>query len=164
MTIVSIKIIFWDKTMEEDKTKETVKEIFTKYLEENRHRKTPERFAILDYIYSQVGHFNAEILYEAMKNEYRVSLATVYNTLELLVETHLIVKHQFDGQAAHYEKTFGTSMHNHLICSNCGVVKEFSDKRIRVAIQNKKFAHFDVAHYSLYLYGLCSKCRNKTNK
>lgn len=146
---------------EQDKTKEAVKEIFTQYLETNKHRKTSERFAILDYIYSQVGHFSAESLYETMKNEYRVSLATIYNTLELLVGTNLIIKHQFDGQAAHYEKTFGTNIHNHLICTQCGTVKEFSDKRIRLAIQNKKFAHFDVTHYSLYLYGLCNKCRKQ---
>ena len=71
--------------MKDDYSLDAVKDIFTKYLAEKKHRRTPERFAILERIYSYDGHFNAEILYKAMKEEYRVSLATVYNTLELLL-------------------------------------------------------------------------------
>ena len=94
-----------------------------------------------------------------MKSEYRVSLATIYNTLELLTECKLIIKHQIGGQFAQYEKTFGNNTHHHLICTNCGKVKEFTDKQLRLAIQNRKFAHFQMSHYSLYLYGLCQNCK-----
>ncbi|HHT22056.1 MAG TPA: transcriptional repressor [Bacteroidales bacterium] len=150
--------------MKDDYSLDAVKDIFTKYLAERKHRRTPERFAILERIYSYDGHFNAEILYNAMKEEYRVSLATVYNTLELLLDCKLIVKHQFGDQIAQYEKTFGGVVHNHLVCTKCGKVKEFSDKKIRTAIQNKKFVHFDTSHYSLYLYGVCSKCKTSKKK
>ena len=145
--------------MKEEVSYESIKEAFTEYIQKHKHRKTPERYAILERIYSYEGHFNADILYNAMKSEYRVSLATIYNTLELLIECKLIIKHQIGGQFAQYEKTFGNNTHHHLICTNCGKVKEFTDKQLRLAIQNRKFAHFQMSHYSLYLYGLCQNCR-----
>ena len=147
--------------MKEEVSYEQIKEIFTEYLRKHHHRKTPERYAILQQIYSYEGHFNADILFNGMKNDYRVSLATVYNTLDLLQACKLIIKHQLGGQFAQYEKAFGTATHHHLICTNCGKVKEFSDKNIRDAIQTRQFAHFQTSHYSLYLFGLCSKCKEE---
>ncbi len=147
--------------MKEENTYETIKDIFTEYLKKHKHRKTPERYAILERIYSYEGHFNADVLYNLMEAEYRVSLATVYNTLELLLDCKLIIKHQLGGQFAQYEKAFGNNTHHHLICTHCGKVKEFTDKQLRIAIQNRKFAHFQTSHYSLYLYGLCRKCKDE---
>lgn len=144
--------------MKEENSYEAIKDIFTEYLKKHQHRKTPERYAILDRIYSQDGHFNADLLYNSMQQDYRVSLATVYNTLDLLLDCRLIIKHQFGGKFAQYEKAFGNNTHHHLVCTHCGKIKEFSDKQIRIAIQTRKFVHFQTSHYSLYLYGLCSKC------
>lgn len=150
--------------MKEEVSYESVKDIFNDYLKKHNHRKTPERYAILECLYSFEGHFNAEILYNMMKNEYRVSLATVYNTLDLLIECKLIVKHQLGGQFAQFEKVFGNNTHHHLICTSCGKVKEFTDKQLRISIQNRKFAHFQTSHYSLYMYGLCRKCKEILRK
>ena len=120
--------------MKEENSYEVIKEVFTDYLKKHHHRKTPERYAILEHIFSYDGHFNADILFNIMQKDYRVSLATVYNTLELLQECKLIIKHQLGGQFAQYEKAFGNNTHHHLICTNCGKVREFSDKELRISI------------------------------
>lgn len=153
--------MFFGIYMKEEQLQPSPTALFTEYLIRHKHRKTPERFAILEKIYSIDGHFNAETLYEEMQNEYRVSLATVYNTLDILHEASLIVKHQFDGQPAQYEKALGSSMHNHSVCTVCGRIKEFTDKKILQAIKAKEFANFESTHYSLYIYGICKKCQKK---
>lgn len=139
----------------------SVDKIFSNFLTKHNHRRTPERFAILEKIYSLDSHFVAEDLYNLMKDEYRVSLATIYNTLDLLFEAGLVVKHQFKGMAAQYEKSISAKIHHHTVCIVCGKVTEFSNKRIRTAIQSKKFANFESMHYTLYLYGMCKKCKKK---
>lgn len=153
----------------EENIKETVRQMLTEYLQANGHRKTPERFAILDTIYSIKGHFGIDDLFHYMESngKFRVSRATLYNTIVLFIDANLVIKHQF-GTSSQYERAYKNETHHHLICTECGKVSEFHDEALKQAIAETKLRKFTASNYSLYIYGVCSKCvwskRKKSKK
>jgi len=141
----------------QEETITLVKEIFRTYLKERNQRQTPERFMVLEEIYRAEGHFDADDIFFNMKNAgTRVSRATVYNTLDLLIECGLVQRQQFGKNQYYYERSYAYQQHDHMICKECGVVIEFCDPRI-LEIQKlmEQIHDFDVEGHSLHLFGRC---------
>lgn len=149
--------------MTDDKAKIAAIATFTQYMINHKLRKTPERFAILEAVFDMSSHFNIDTLHSLVDAEnYHVSRATVYNTIELLIDAGLVRRHTFGSQSPQYEKIAGFSKHYHLVCTHCGKIKEIKDSEIDELLNTKRFGKFHPAYLDLNIYGLCASCVRKT--
>ena len=139
---------------------EVVKKVLHKYLKSKGLRNTPERYTILEEIYNYDKHFNVDDLYlKMMERKYHISKATIYNTIDVLLDAQLIRKHQF-GEGSTYEKSYFDKQHDHLVLYKEGTEKEiaeiieFCDPRIQ-AIKESIEEAFGVMidSHTLYFYG-----------
>lgn len=147
--------------MTNDAIKKKVRGILDNYLEHNRHRKTPERYAILDAVYSFEGHFTLDDLGDLLESRsFRVSRATLYNTMRLFIELRLVVRHRFIGQTK-YEGCYKNENHIHQVCTVCGKVEEVKSPQIVDAIRETHLHRFRKDGFTLYIYGVCSKCQRR---
>lgn len=136
----------------------------TNYLEENKLRKTPERYAILDAIFDFNGHFTFEELEDKMESKnFRVSKATLYNAIKLFMKLRLVVRHHF-LQGTKYEVSFKNDNHCHQICTICGKVKELPVTSFAESIEGVKLKRFHKNGFELYIYGICSTCQTKLTR
>ncbi len=145
-------------------------EIFREFLKSEKNRITPERFEVMDSALDYEGHFGADDLYILMKNQNsRVSRATVYKTLELLVQCNLLSKRHFGENITRYESNFRKQSHDHLICMDCGRIVEFADANANL-LPDKISSElgFDVESYSFNIFARCKNIKTckyyKSNK
>lgn len=146
----------------QEETISLVKEIFRTYLKEQNQRQTPERFMVLEEIYQSDGHFDADDIYFHMKSAgTRVSRATVYNTLDLLVECGLVLRQQFGKNQYFYERAYAYQQHDHMICRECGNVIEFCDPRIlEIQKMMEEIHDVNITGHSLHLFGECKDVKS----
>lgn len=92
-----------------------------------------------------------------------VSRATLYNTMELFTDCGIVRRHQFGAQPAQYELVTGVSNHLHLICQQCGKIKESQDSELVKFVNSRSYSAFHTSYFCLYVYGICAACarRNK---
>lgn len=136
-------------------------DILNKFLESNHHRKTPERYAVLEAIYGMDSHFTIEALNDALsKKSFRVSRATLYNCVNLFLKLGIVVRHYVQGVIV-YEAVSSAPGHVRQICRICGKVAEQESKELSKTIEETKFGRFHKENFMLYLYGVCGKCQVK---
>lgn len=147
-------------TERKDGVLQAVESILDRYLETNKHRKTPERYAVLRAVYSIDGHFTLEELGVKLAEEckFPVSRATLYNTLNLFMELRLVIRHRFQGSTK-YEACYADNNHCHQICTMCGKVTEVRSPEISEAIEQMHLKRFRKDGFTLYIYGICSACQ-----
>lgn len=151
--------------MTSDEIKETAGgRILTDFLRRTGRRCTPERYMVLATAEGMQGHFTVEELGAALDADgRRVAIATVYSTLQLLVECALVRRLRLDdGSAVRYELT--EANHHHLLCTRCGKIKDVRDPALEELLKTRRYSAFTPAYFALSVYGICSACARKARK
>ncbi|NUM80527.1 transcriptional repressor [bacterium] len=145
----------------DEKEKEEIHNKLRSFLYSQGLKATPERFAVLDEIYTTDFHFEAEdILMRMMKKKQRVSRATIYRTLEILEKCGLIRKAKLGETTAYYEHTYGRHHHEHMKCTSCGKIIEFESEDIeRLQDMICKQFNFKMTYHILHMFGVCEDCQ-----
>ena len=138
-------------------------ERFQDFLRTQGLKLTAERAALVREIFAIHYHFEAdELLFKMKQAGVKISRATVYRTLELLVKSGLVRRVHLGEDHYHYEHVSGNSHHDHLICTTCGGVIEFHDEQLearqREICEKKKFTP---TFHNLQILGVCDSCRRK---
>lgn len=150
----------WRRYRMEAKVYTEMRDLFTVYLREKKLRKTEERYKIFEYICTFPGHFDMCMLsLKSEESDFHISKATLYNTVEVLVDAGLVVRHQVNTKFVQYELRILADTHIHLICTKCGIIREMEDNLLKKEVDSLKISRFTPEFYCLYVYGLCSKCK-----
>ncbi|MCS7199394.1 MAG: transcriptional repressor [Caldimicrobium sp.] len=136
-------------------------EKFRQFIKQKGLKYTPEREEILREILSLEDHFDVESLYlQLKKKNSKISKASIYRTLPLLVEGGYIQEVYKQGGHSHYEVTLNKQPHLHFICIQCGEVKEALDHRLNNLIEEfERQSKYRFLTYHLEIFGLCPNCR-----
>jgi Fur family ferric uptake transcriptional regulator len=124
-------------------------------------RYTPQRKAVWDELCSSDEHRNAEDIYLALRgNGVRVSRATVYRTIDVLVRHGMVRKLDLGEGRSRYEHKLDPTHHDHLICINCGQIVEFVNTGIeRLQEEVARQHQFQLKRHIHQLFGLCRNCQ-----
>ena len=137
---------------------------FESFLRSRQLKLTGERLDLVAEVFGQSHHFDADQLHMALKQKGKaISRATVYRTLDLLVQCGLVRKSSFGDHHAHYEAAQKDEHHDHLICLNCDAIIEYFRADLE-ALQDQicREHDFQPMHHSHQIFGLCRACQGKT--
>ncbi|MFQ5719191.1 MAG: Fur family transcriptional regulator [Acidobacteriota bacterium] len=139
---------------------------FQSHLQAQGLRMTRERRRVLDEVLLIDGHFRPDdLLVRFRTNGVRISRATIYRTLDLLVEAGLVRREAFPDAGTHYERAHrvaGHAHHDHLYCVTCGAILEFHNEEIE-RLQEKvcRALDFEPLTHSHQISGRCGPCRRR---
>jgi Fur family ferric uptake transcriptional regulator len=141
--------------LNEDTKKEML--VFEHYLKEKGLKITNQRLLVAEKIFSSHNHFTAEGLLDELKdNKDRISKATIYRILSIMVEAGLLAEHDFGKDYKYYEHIIGHAHHDHIICIQCGRIVEFIDDQIEDLQKSAAQKNgFNIVGHSLNIYATC---------
>jgi len=139
---------------------DTLHNLFSNYLKNKKLRNTAERTAIYKAICQTKEPFTLEMIRQQLEDaNFHVSRASVYNTIELLLDANLVVRQQFTSAIVQYELKHIAEQFNNVICTSCGTVRKIKNDKLKQLLSDYKIPKFTMEHYSLQFYGICSKCK-----
>ena len=136
---------------------------FRRYLREHRQPLTRQRDLVAQVVLLSQEHQSVDGIRRALKERgEHVGTATVYRTLEVLVESGLVRAHEFGEGFKRYEPMAAQADHEHLICERCGRVVEFSNERLERMLPVLADEHgFQHRRHRVEIYGVCRDCRQQ---
>ena len=140
-----------------------LRERFARYLRDRRLPVTRQRLRVADVIFRSSDHPSAELIARELEREgVGVGTATVYRTLDLLVESGLVREHDFGEGFRRFETNTSQSQHEHLICGRCGQVVEFVNRHLERMMDMIADEHaFLHRRHRVEIFGLCADCRGR---
>ena len=149
--------------MNEDKRKGLARETLSRYIADHHRRCTPERFAVLDTVMDMPSHFTIDELCDNIEGgDFRVSRATVYNTVVLLSEAGIL--RRLHTLADTWEVSLEPQFAVRLVCRKCGKVRDVRDQQLWNAMSLKRYQSFVADSYEVCLSGYCTRCRPRDLK
>lgn len=136
---------------------------FQGFLEGNGLKLTSERIALLREIFSIHYHFEAdELLFKMKQKGVKISRATIYRSLDLLVKCGMVRRVHLGEDHYHYEHVSKDDHHDHLICTGCGGVTEFHDPLlVELQLEICRRKKFTPTFHNLQILGVCDHCQKK---
>ncbi|HMK43796.1 MAG TPA: transcriptional repressor [Dissulfurispiraceae bacterium] len=133
---------------------------FKRFISERGLKDTRERREIFDEVLSAEGHFDPDELFLRLRSHgSKVSRASVYRTIPLLIDSGVIEEVERVDKHAHYERIIGRQHHDHMICSRCGAVFEFYSETLeRLQDELCRSHRFEKMRHHLEIVGICERC------
>ncbi|MGB9590132.1 MAG: Fur family transcriptional regulator [candidate division WOR-3 bacterium] len=133
--------------------------VFLDFLRAKGHRITTARAEVAKRVFALHEHFTAEELQFLLRAR-RISRATVYRTLSLMVESGLVKEYRFGQSGRLYEHVIGHPRHFHLVCDQCGAIEEINCPSAAEALSgDARKSGYQVLGIDVVVHGICGKCR-----
>jgi Fur family ferric uptake transcriptional regulator len=133
---------------------------FNDYVSRKGLKNTSQRMVILETFLASKTHFSTEELYLKLRADHpKIGYATVHRTLKLFAECGIAAERHFGDGQTRFEPVHGEEHHDHLVCTECGLIIEFEEPQIEKLQESVAAAHqFTIVNHRLELYGLCAAC------